>query len=152
MPEAGGRHYAVIQTENSTSRDILSRDLVQITSSDNQPCTTTELSILLTSCLIAIKNHIIKYCTTVYERIGKKLFWSFKNSGEILNKLEQGGHYAVIQAENRTSRDILSLDLIHITSPDNQPCCHMGLHARKPVFGVSIKASFKPVSSATETS
>ena len=28
----------------------------------------------------------------------------------------------------------------------------MGLVARKPVFGVSDKASFKPVSSATETS
>ena len=49
---------------------------------------TTELSILLTSCLIAIKNNVIKYCTTVYERNGKKLFWSIKNSGEILNKLK----------------------------------------------------------------
>ena len=29
---------------------------------------------------------------------------------------------------------------------------HMGLVARKPVFRVSAKASFKPVSSATETS
>ena len=28
----------------------------------------------------------------------------------------------------------------------------MDLVARKPVFGVSVKASFKPVSSATETS
>ena len=28
----------------------------------------------------------------------------------------------------------------------------MGLVARKPVFGVSDKASFKPISSATETS
>ena len=27
---------------------------------------TTELLILLTSCLTAIKNHVIKYCTTVY--------------------------------------------------------------------------------------
>ena len=53
-------------------------------------CTTTELSILLTSsCLTAIKNHVIKYCTTVYERNGKHLFWSIKNSGEILNKLNE---------------------------------------------------------------
>ena len=44
--------------------------------------TTTELSILLTSCLCAIQNHVIKYCTTVYERNGKKIFWSIKNSGE----------------------------------------------------------------------
>ena len=29
---------------------------------------------------------------------------------------------------------------------------HMGLVAKKPVFGVSDKARFKPISSATETS
>ena len=29
--------------------------------------------------------------------------------------------------------------------------CHLGLDATKPVFGVSVKAKFKPVSSATET-
>ena len=56
--------------------------------------TTTELSILLTSCLTAIKNRVIKYCTTVYERNGKNLFWSFKNSGEILNKLKSRGFLA----------------------------------------------------------
>ena len=48
-------------------------------------CTTTQLSILLTSCPTAIKNHVIKYCTIVYERNGKNLFWSIKNAGEILN-------------------------------------------------------------------
>ena len=37
---------------------------------NSSSCTTTELSILLTSCLTAIKNHVIKYCTTVYERNG----------------------------------------------------------------------------------
>ena len=48
-------------------------------------CTTTMLSILLTSCLVATKNHGIKYYTTVYERNVKNLFWSIKNSGEIRN-------------------------------------------------------------------
>ena len=57
-------------------------------------CATTELSILLTSCLTAIKKHVIKYCTTVYERNGKNLFWSIKNSGEILNKLKSRGFLA----------------------------------------------------------
>ena len=56
--------------------------------------TTTELSILLTSCLTAIKNHVIKYCITVYERNGKKLFWSIKYLGEILNKLKSRGFLA----------------------------------------------------------
>ena len=36
--------------------------------------TITTLPILLTSCLTAIKNHVIKYCTTVYERNGKIYF------------------------------------------------------------------------------
>ena len=61
---------------------------------NSSACTTTELSILLTSCLTAIKNHVIKYCTTVYERNGKKQFWSIKNSGEILNKLKSRGFLA----------------------------------------------------------
>ena len=45
---------------------------------NSSSCTTacTELSILLTPCITAIKNHVIKFCTTVYERNGKKLFWS----------------------------------------------------------------------------
>ena len=42
--------------------------------------TATELSILLTSCLTAIKNRVIKYCPTVYERNGKNLIWSIKKS------------------------------------------------------------------------
>ena len=61
---------------------------------NSSACTTTELSILLTSCLTAIKNNVIKYCTPVYERNGKNLFWSIKNSGEILNKLKSRGFLA----------------------------------------------------------
>ena len=61
---------------------------------NSSACTTNELSILLTSCLTAIKKHVIKYCTTFYERNGKKLFWSIKNSGEILNKLKSKGFLA----------------------------------------------------------
>ena len=58
---------------------------------NSSACKTTELSILLTSCLTAIKNHVIKYCTIVYERNSKILFWSIKNSGEILNKFKSRG-------------------------------------------------------------
>ena len=61
---------------------------------NSSACTTTELSIILTSLLTAIKNHVIKYCTTVYERNGNKLFWSIKTSGEILNKLKSRGFLA----------------------------------------------------------
>ena len=54
---------------------------------NSSACTTTEMSILLTSCLTAIKNHVIKYCTTVYERNGKDLIWSIKNSGFLASGL-----------------------------------------------------------------
>ena len=55
---------------------------------NSSSCITTELSKLLTSCLTAVKKHVIKYCEKVYERSGKNLFWSIKNSGEILDKLK----------------------------------------------------------------
>ena len=74
---------------------------------NSSACTTTELSILLTSCLTAIKNHIIKYCTTVYERNGKNLFWSIKNSGEILDKLKSRGFLA---------SDLVCLHMIYLLS------------------------------------
>ena len=40
--------------------------------------TTAELSIHLTSCLTAIKTHVIKYCTTVYEEMVKIYFGLLK--------------------------------------------------------------------------
>ena len=49
---------------------------------------------MLTSCLTTIKNHVIKYCEKVYERSGKNLFWSIKNSSEVLNKLKSRGFRA----------------------------------------------------------
>ena len=61
---------------------------------NSSPRTTTELAINLTSCLAAIKSHTIKYCEAVLERNGKNLFWSMKNSGEILNKLKSYGFLA----------------------------------------------------------
>ena len=39
---------------------------------NSSSCKTTELSKLLTSCLTAVKKHVIKYCEKVYERSGKK--------------------------------------------------------------------------------
>ena len=47
-------------------------------------CTTTYLSILVTSCLTALKNHVIKYSTKVYERNVKILFWSIKSQVKFL--------------------------------------------------------------------
>ena len=61
---------------------------------NSSSCTTTELSKLLTSCLTTIKNLVIKYCEKVYERSGKNLFWSIKNSCEVLNKLKSRGFRA----------------------------------------------------------
>ena len=61
---------------------------------NSSSCTTTELSKLLTSCLTAVKNHVIRYFEKVYERSGKNLFWSIKNSGEVLYKLKSRGFRA----------------------------------------------------------
>ena len=61
---------------------------------NSSSCNTTELSKLLTSCLTAVKNHVIRYCEKVYERSGKNLFRSIKNSGEVLNKVKSRGFRA----------------------------------------------------------
>ena len=54
---------------------------------NSSSCTITESSMMiLTSCLTAIKNHVIEYCGTVFDRNGRNLFWSVRNPGEILNK------------------------------------------------------------------
>ena len=55
---------------------------------NSSSCATTELSKLLTSSLTAVNKHLIKYFEKVYERSGKTLFWSIRNSGEILDKLK----------------------------------------------------------------
>ena len=67
----------------SFTKHRIKHDLLKNSSS----CSTTAISKLLTSCLTAVKNHVIRYCEKVCERSGKNLFWWIKNSGEVLNKL-----------------------------------------------------------------
>ena len=79
---------------------------------NSSSCTTTELSKLLTSCLTAVKKHVIKYCEKVYERSGKNLFWSIKNSGEILDKLKARDF-------NATSLSTYDVSTLYTTLPHN---------------------------------
>ena len=79
---------------------------------NSSSCTTTELSKLLASCLTAIKAKVIRYCETVYERSGKNMFWSMKNSGEVLSKLKDIGY----QATGLSSYDFSTL---YTTLPHN---------------------------------
>ena len=53
--------------------------------------TSNNLSKLLTSCLTAIKQHVIRYCDKAYENSGVNLFWSIKNSMDVINKLRLKG-------------------------------------------------------------
>ena len=79
---------------------------------NSSSCTTTELSKLLTSCLTAVKHHVIRYCEKVYESSGKDLFWSIKNSGEVLNKLKSKGFRA-------TSLSTYDFSTLYTTLPHN---------------------------------
>ena len=79
---------------------------------NSSSCTTTELSKLLTSCLTTVKKHVIKYCEKVYERSGKNLFWSIKNSGEILDKLKARDF-------NATSLSTYDFSTLYTTLPHN---------------------------------
>lgn len=55
--------------------------------SASSKCTTTNISVLLTTALTTIKELIIKYCNKAYECNGTNYFWSVKNSLEVLDKL-----------------------------------------------------------------
>ena len=79
---------------------------------NSSSCTTAELSKLLTSCLTAVKKHVVKYCEKVYERSGKNLFWSIKNSGEILDKLKA-------RDNNATSLSTYDFSTLCTTLPHN---------------------------------
>ena len=72
----------------------------------------SELSKLLTSCLTAIKSHVIRYCETVYETSNKNWFWSIKNSGEVLSKLKCRGFRA-------TSLSTYNFSTLYTTLPHN---------------------------------
>ena len=79
---------------------------------NSSSCTTTELSKLLTSCLTAIKSHVIRYCETVYETSNKNWFWSIKNSGAVLSKLKCRGFRA-------TSLSTYDFSTLYTTLPHN---------------------------------
>ena len=79
---------------------------------NSSSCTTTELSKLLTSCLTAIKSHVIRYCETVYETSKKNWFWSINNSGEVLSKLKCRGFRA-------TSLSTYDFSTLYTTLPHN---------------------------------
>ena len=92
----------------SFTEDRIKHDLLQTQGF----CTTTELSKLLTSCLTDVKNHVIRYCEKDYERSGKNLFRSIKNSGEVLNLLKSRG----IRASSSSTYDFSTL---YTTLPHN---------------------------------
>ena len=79
---------------------------------NSSSCTTTELSKLLTSCLTAIKSHVIRYCQTVCETSNKNWFWSIKISGEVLSKLKCRGFRS-------TSLSTYECSTLYTTLPHN---------------------------------
>ena len=55
--------------------------------SASSKCTTTKISVLLTTAFSKFKELIINYCNKAYEHSGVNYFWSVKNSLEVLDKL-----------------------------------------------------------------
>ena len=59
-----------------------------------------------------MSKHVIKYCEKVFERSCKNLFWSIKNSGEILDKLKSRDF-------NVTSLSTYDFSTLYTTLPHN---------------------------------
>ena len=79
---------------------------------NSSSCTTAGLSELLTSCLAAVGGHVVGCCGRVCGRSGKNLFWSIKNSDEILDKLKAGDF-------NATSLSTYDFSTLYTTLPHN---------------------------------
>ena len=56
--------------------------------SASSKCTTTKLSVLLTTALSKLKEIIMNYCNNAYEHNGINYIWSVKNSLEVLDKIQ----------------------------------------------------------------
>ena len=74
-----------LKQELSTEHNWLDeRSMVAKLGANSSSCTTTELSIILTSCLMAIKNHVIKDYATFLRRIVKIYFGLLKTQVKCL--------------------------------------------------------------------
>ena len=104
--------YCLLKDDMCLLFQVLKRPYKARFIANSSSCTTTELSKLLTSCLTAIKSHVIRYCETVYETSNKNWFWSIKNSGEVLNKLKCRGFRA-------TSLSTYDVSTLYTTLPHN---------------------------------
>ena len=51
-------------------------------------CTTKKLSVEVTQCLITVRNHFRKYCSTINRHTGINCFWSINNSMEFISKIK----------------------------------------------------------------
>ena len=51
-------------------------------------CSTKQLSVEVTLCLITIRKHFHKYCSAIQQYTGINYFWSFNNSMEFISKLK----------------------------------------------------------------
>ena len=79
---------------------------------NSSSCTTTQLSKLLTSCLTAVKSMLSSTVKRYMSDQVKTLFWSIKNSGEILDKLGARDF-------NATSLSTYDFSTLYTTLPHN---------------------------------
>ena len=95
--------------------------------SASSKCSTTRISVLLTSALTTIKNLVINFSNKCYEYSGINYFWSVKNSVEVLDKLRSVN-------ETYTSVDSYDFSTLYTTLPHT---------LIKQKFSYLIKWSFK---------
>ena len=86
--------------------------------SNSSHCSTTILSMHITSALTAVKDHVIKYSETAFSNSNVNYFWSIKNSSEVIEKL---------RLRNFRGSQVSSFDFSLLYTPH----CHMILSKQK---------------------
>ena len=80
--------------------------------SNSRSCTTTNISIILTSCLAKSKYHVDLYFDKAYQKSDINLFWSIKNSTEVLGKLQNIRYLA-------STLSTYDFSILYMTLPHN---------------------------------
>ena len=106
-------------------------------------CTTKQISVLLTSCLSKIKEHVKLYCEKAYENSGINLYWSIKNSMDILSKLKLN-HFQVSSLSTydfstlytTLPHDLIKEKLLELIQKtfDREKCSYMACNSNRAFF------------------
>ena len=114
-------------------------------------CTTKQLSVEVTLCLTAIRDHFRKYCNCIFKHTGINHFWSINNSTEFISKIKHRNAKSIncfdfstlyTNLPIKNVKEVLEKLIIKMFNHNNTKHIYILIHTIKPPFGLQ-KATLK---------